>query len=168
MRKRGITLIELIIVIAILGLVISLGFSFVIFGQNIFGKGSTQAEIQSELRLANDIVKNELRYATVIELLPSVGTVINGSSYIYIDGNRLIYDKVDSAGNITKRELTGPNIINSTAAFALKKDTNDVNSINIILESKARDQQFAVTSEILLMNIRKMPAKTDFVIRFVE
>lgn len=168
MKKQGVTLIELIIVVAIIGIVITLGFSFVIFGQNVFGKGSTQAEIQSELRLASDIVKNELRYATMVELIPAVGTVVNGSSYIYINGNRLIYDKVDSVGVVTSRELTGPNIINTTAAFTLNTAVGGVNSININLESEARGQQFAVTSEILLKNIKNLAAKSDFVIRFIK
>ena len=168
MKKRGMTLIELIVVIAIVSIVITVGFSFVIFGQDVFGKGSTQAEIQSELRLASDIIKNELRYANAIDLIPDVGTVVNGSCYIYLSGNRLIYDEVDSVGNVTKRELTGPIIINSSAAFTLNMDENGLNSINITLESEARGQQFAVTSEILLKNIKNLAAKSDFVIRFIK
>lgn len=167
MRKiTAFTLIELIIVIAIMGFVIAAGFSVLLFGNNVFNKGSSQAEIQSDLRIASDAVKNELRYATEVTLLAAQETPVATYSYLYISGNRLIQATTDGSGNVTTRNLTEAVLTNVAAPFSLIVDANGVNFLNMVLESQSGDQAFNVTTEIILKNIKDLPASTNFVVKY--
>lgn len=61
--KKGFTLIELVIVIAILGIVIYLGFSFFSFGNRSFSRGQDQSSIQHSVRMASRYITDEIRTA---------------------------------------------------------------------------------------------------------
>jgi len=165
-RKKGFTLIELLIVMGIMGFVIAAGFSLLLFGNNVFNKGSSQAEIQSDLRIASDFVKTELRYVTEVTLLASQETPIAGYSYLYITGNQLVRVKTDGAGNATTTNLTEAILTNTTAPFSLLKDVNGINFLSMVLESQTGDQAFNVTTEIILKNIKDLPASANFVVKY--
>jgi prepilin-type N-terminal cleavage/methylation domain-containing protein len=64
-NRSGFSLIELIVVIAILSIVITSAFSLFSFGNTIFRKGSSQYNVQADLRLASDFITNQLRYAAL-------------------------------------------------------------------------------------------------------
>lgn len=61
--QKGVTLVELILVIAVLGFVMAAALSFFLFGTRTFTLGSNQARIQQEARLATTIVAADLRTA---------------------------------------------------------------------------------------------------------
>lgn len=165
-RIKGFTLIELLIVMGIMGFVIAAGFSLLLFGNNVFNKGSSQAEIQSDLRIASDVVKNELRYATEVTLLAAQETPVATYSYLYISGNRLVQATTDGSGNVTTRNLTEAVLTNASAPFSLLVDANGINFLNMVLESQTGDQAFNVTTEIILKNIKDLPATTNFVVKY--
>jgi prepilin-type N-terminal cleavage/methylation domain-containing protein len=60
-NSKGITLVELILVIAVLGIVSAAALSFFVFGLNTFAMSSSQTKVQQEARLATTVVGQELR-----------------------------------------------------------------------------------------------------------
>lgn len=63
---KGFTLVELIVTIAILGIVLVAVFNFFIFNLNTFGKGEDLSAVQFDVRMASEFVTKELRNVTVI------------------------------------------------------------------------------------------------------
>ena len=64
MREHGISLVELIISIGLLGLAILMGIQFFSFGISTYDRGETAAETRSNARLIAEIIEKELKYAT--------------------------------------------------------------------------------------------------------
>lgn len=62
-NDKGVTLIELILVIVVVGFVMAAALSFFLFGTRTFTLGSNQARVQQEARLATTIVSQDLRTA---------------------------------------------------------------------------------------------------------
>lgn len=66
--EQGLTLVELIIVIALLGVITMVAFRFVDFGVNAFRIGNEQVDEQVELRLAALNITQEVRNVFKVEL----------------------------------------------------------------------------------------------------
>lgn len=62
-NKNGVTLVELILVIAVVGIIMAAALAFFLFGTRTFTLGSNQAKVQQEARLATTIVSQDLRTA---------------------------------------------------------------------------------------------------------
>ena len=62
-KHRGFTMIELLVSLGILSIIISLGFSTLIFGTKSFGKGTDQATLQQDSRVIISLISNEVRNA---------------------------------------------------------------------------------------------------------
>jgi prepilin-type N-terminal cleavage/methylation domain-containing protein len=72
-NRKGVTLIELIIVIAILGIVIGAAYSFFFYGINVFAKGGIKSEIQQDLNQAAFYMTNRVRNVKKISLTSQPG-----------------------------------------------------------------------------------------------
>lgn len=75
-NKKGFTLIELIIVIAILGIVLTMAFNFFSFNLRTYNKGEDRAAVQFDVRMASDYITDELRNVNVISV---TDTALTGS-----------------------------------------------------------------------------------------
>lgn len=67
--RKGVTLVELIIVIAIIGIVISLAGTMMTFSIKSQAAVSKEFQIQSDMRLASEIINQELRYSSAVFML---------------------------------------------------------------------------------------------------
>jgi uncharacterized repeat protein (TIGR02543 family)/prepilin-type N-terminal cleavage/methylation domain-containing protein len=93
-KKHGFTLVEIIISIAIMGIVLMTIFSFYNFGSNTFIRGKDEYAAQSTARLANDYIFDQLRLATTASLSNSnPGTLDDDYSYFYVTGGQLYHYK---------------------------------------------------------------------------
>lgn len=70
-RDAGFTLIELLTVIAVSGILLTAVFSILISGFGNFKLGSNKAEIQSDIRLVENILQNELRNVVLFKIASS-------------------------------------------------------------------------------------------------
>jgi len=75
---RGVTLVELILVIAVVGFVMAAALSFFLFGTRTFTLGSSQARVQQEARLATTIVSQDLRTAVQVRAMVTGGVPETG------------------------------------------------------------------------------------------
>lgn len=91
--RKGITLIELILALALVSVVIILGFNFLKFGTIVQSKSSSEVEVQSSMRLMSEHINKTIRFATKAHTIPK-------SSFQYSqDGVR---DPITSYIGVTK------------------------------------------------------------------
>jgi prepilin-type N-terminal cleavage/methylation domain-containing protein len=69
-NKKGITLIELVIAMALLGIVIAMSFSMISFGNIVVKKVSDEFDVQSSTRLVTEYTNRIARYSTAAYTIP--------------------------------------------------------------------------------------------------
>ncbi|MHB8962688.1 MAG: PilW family protein [Saccharofermentanales bacterium] len=151
--KRGMTLIELVIAMAIAGVVASAAFSLFLFGNKIFGLGNRQYNVQSNIRLAANQITDEIRYAVDIEILSDMdATALADPSVIPHYINYAYYDDVQKAIVILNRNESRTIPIQPGGQLQFKKaETED--SLALTITSTDDGQVFYVDSEIFCLNL---------------
>ena len=69
-NQKGFTLVELLIVVALIGVVIAASFQFLHFGNMIHRRTVAEAEIQASTRLTSEHITQTVRYATKAHTIP--------------------------------------------------------------------------------------------------
>lgn len=69
-NKKGFTLIEVMVVVLLIGLVISMAFSMLFFGYNVFGLTSQEFDVQSNMRLAMEEINTMVRSSKALFAVP--------------------------------------------------------------------------------------------------
>lgn len=102
-EQKGLSLIELVIVLSLLGLVLAVGYSYLNFGLISYAQGEKQTIAQHGLRLTSSLVKNELRYARSVEIIVvpagfGSNDAAEGYGYFYTDNDSIMH--IDPAGQV--------------------------------------------------------------------
>jgi prepilin-type N-terminal cleavage/methylation domain-containing protein len=154
-NKNGLTLVEVIITTAIIGMIIAVVFSLFSFGNKTFYMSNSQYDIQSEVRFATDIIIKDLRFATSLEIL-SVDLIKDsnlqeeGFSYFYISDGKLynvIYDEVADSHNTV---IYGRNLDSNLSMFTQV----DSSTLGIAVFSQHKNQTYNIKTEIILLNLK--------------
>ncbi|MGE4354462.1 MAG: PilW family protein, partial [Oscillospiraceae bacterium] len=102
--KRGFTLVEVIVAMALLGMVISIAYSITGVSRKALNNSNDQFDIQNDIRIASSYVSNEIRFATELKIITysDVTAGMNahtaGYSYFYIHDGALYQAKyIDSS-----------------------------------------------------------------------
>jgi len=162
-NNAGLTLIELLVALGILGIVLTVCFSFLFFGYRSFGTGSAQFNIQSDIRIVMETVKNEVRYSSEFQVIPVSEvptTVTDGYKYIYVEGNSLKFKS--SAGS--NERLQGL-LFSSGPVFTLSK-TGGNYMLTVTLEGVYRDQDYETSTDVLIQNLEISADGSDNAIRY--
>ncbi len=98
-KQDGLSLVELMIALSLLGIVLALGFMYFNFGVQAFDRGERQTIAQQASRITSDFVTAELRFAKEIEINPTDGISESGDGYryIYLDDKSILFR--DENGN---------------------------------------------------------------------
>lgn len=145
-NQNGITLIELLIVIGIMGVVMSLGFSFLMFGTRTFKLSGERADNQFDVRMPTDFVSKEVRYADKVQILTSVPASQPANTYdIYLDASdQLIYNK---NGVIT----TIPGVT-GVDDYTFNVSRTSLNTLEYKI-GKSGTTKYDVTTQVVILNI---------------
>lgn len=106
-KQHGYSLAELVIVLALLSVILALGYSFYFNTTRAFIVGEKQAAVQQNVRVVADYITKELRYASIIQILdssasiPAEGSILDDFTYIFVNNN----------GSVEQRSKTGSRII---------------------------------------------------------
>ena len=154
-NKRGFTLIEMIVSMAILGIIMIGIISFFQFGNVMNVKDNEQYIIQSDARLDIDKIISEIKYANEIYLVdvkPTASEQVSSTySYVYIDNGKVFISiYVQENGSRINTILKGT-YIGSESNFS--KDVVSTDSLIIQLSSQYNSQTYKVDSTIKLQNL---------------
>jgi len=158
-QQRGLTLIELIIVLTLLVTVLSVGFSLYMFSRNALSKGEKQSDAQSQARIASLFITNELRTAETVKIYNKEITgisKIDGRNYIYFDEGekaiKFIHKKNDSSDvEINKKIAYTEKTPEGQLKF--KKVSDKIVSFDLTIAIKG--QTYKVESQINPLNLAK-------------
>lgn len=114
-EDTGITLIELLVTLAVLGFIISAIYTFYLSGLKSWNRSVDHMEFQQSARIALNKIINELRYATEVE--------------IRSNNNEMIYFRANYKGKSTffRFRLSGGQLL-----FEQRKDDDTHYSYNVI------------------------------------
>jgi prepilin-type N-terminal cleavage/methylation domain-containing protein len=161
-NRKGVTLVELLIVLALISVVSIIAFSFYFFGVRTFAKGESQSQAQYDIRMASTFVTREVRNAVSFQLVPIPTTYASGFEYLYIKNNQLIHyngtaiTKTD--GIITSHSFTLTSVTDS--------NNKPRNILKISLGATVDNQNYATDTEVVLNNIKTLPASSDVAIKY--
>lgn len=149
--KEGLTLVELIITVAILGIIISLIFPFLNFNYSSFIRSNNSYNKQIDLNKLIYIIEDELRFVDEIYIYDEI-EFDNSKNYIYIEDNNIIIKKANSK---SKKLITDNIIINDLvnleSYFSL---TNNLITINIKGRHLSNNEEINIKYTMELLNIK--------------
>ena len=147
-HNSGVTLIELIIVIALIGIVISVIFSMFFFGSGTFTRGESQYGLQNEARFAIDSLSRDLRFVREIEIIDdfSAATPEPYETIVY-------FDSVNNQIVKTFAGITMTYNLNTTSSNPLVFKKTSSNTLHYKLDGQDDGQDYILQSDILLLNV---------------
>lgn len=149
-KNDGITLVELIIVLALLGFVFSSIFSFYFFSNKIFTTAQKKSDIQHEATLAAEFITKELRTSTLVDISLDEGPPQSSESYNSYIGLRDGYLEYWHEGkNIL---LANGNIV--ALNLVINKNSN---LLEFHIRSHQEEQEYSIDSRVILLNLKELP-----------
>lgn len=154
-ETAGFTLIELMVTLALVGVVIAGGFSLYFFADRSFVSGTVVADVQADIQLAMQRMTNELRLAHKIEFIDTPEIPLeNDHHYLFINDAGLVVLRTKRGSGFFDEILTpmNPDIANYDLTFS---DVDEVpNTLKIELKSLIDGAPYSLESEIQVLNIR--------------
>lgn len=145
----GFTLIELMVTLALVGLVIAGGFSLYFFADRSFMSGSLVADIQADVQLAMKRITSEVQLAHSMNFQEPEGEPDPNLHSLSVEHGRVVL-----------RTQSGPQILTATdpevATFHLFFSAVDEapNTLRIELSSLNEQVPYSIGSEIQILNLR--------------
>ena len=158
-RKKGFTLVELIIFLALLGVVLAIGYRIFFFGQRAFAVGSDQFQLQSEIRKAGDFIIDEVRNATEIDIINTPFFAQTGYGYIYLHDSKIVYEYSGGTRDITDSLLKDEDV------FSIRNSGNR-NFLCIDMTGTLNGNSYNLSTEILLKNVVNKSPQSGKVIKY--
>ncbi|EYE89726.1 hypothetical protein Q428_01345 [Fervidicella metallireducens AeB] len=158
-RKKGLTMVELLISLALIGVIILLVSSIYIFGVKIFDKGTTQSNIQVETTQAGDFITKELRNA--VEITFNTPVNIREYSMIYLDKNIIKY-KPEGKTLEESVNKTDAIILDSNDLSFQTRNKNSMAFLNFTIKGTGKQQSYLLNSEVLLNNIKSIENSSSY------
>lgn len=149
-NNRGITLIELIISIAIMGVIVLAIMSLFGFGNKSFIYSNKRSDLQNQVQLVSNIITEEIRNATEISLNDTSPPFSDNTyNYITISGQKIIL-----VNNGISTEKTEAIITEYNPMFTLTELSNRNNIVSFTIKGTIDGQDYEVTTKVALNNIR--------------
>lgn len=157
LNKKGFTLIELIVVIAIIGMVITTIMSLLFFGYNVYSMTSNDYELQSSVRLAMENLGNTIRESKAVFAVPDATYKDEQWNYLTIDdGGTTVATYEWNGSGWNKNVILGPYPDVTFEIVFMKENTmSKDNSLEMFIEAKTKGgsvQRFAITTGYEVLN----------------
>ncbi len=149
-QKKGITLVELIIALALLTVILGMAYSFFSLGMTVFRKGAGQSDIQQNLRLTADIITREIRLASELQIIDPVtipDTVSDEYRYVFVNSaNSIEFKNKDGS----KKFLD--NGVNSMSVTLRFESMNSGKILGFALNASG-ENNYSIESEVYPLNL---------------
>ncbi|MCB2307954.1 prepilin-type N-terminal cleavage/methylation domain-containing protein [Clostridium estertheticum] len=151
-HKGGFTLVELIVTIAIMLMVITMVFSIGNFGNRYFKKTNIQIYNQEAVRLVGDYIKQDIRFAKVINSDKTIVKKQNEKSNYYAllyKGGHLVKQVIKNSDDTLVSEKTIGDLLTDLSFISV----TDKGMLKYKVTNNANGQNYSVTYEVILDNI---------------
>lgn len=100
-NKKGFTLVEVLVVLAIVGMVTTMIFSLLFYGFDVFSMTSKEYELQTNVRMAMQKTDNLVRYSTALFAVPDLTYMDDEWDYIGVseDNTKIVHYTWNSVTN---------------------------------------------------------------------
>jgi prepilin-type N-terminal cleavage/methylation domain-containing protein len=175
--KRGVSLVELTVVLALLSVVLAVGYLFYGFGTRTFAAGEIRSNVQQQARLASSYIEKELRYAFEVQLLDlatfTVPAVVGDDfQYLFLNGD----------GALEHRTIDGSNVLFyfddvriDLLEFSVSPANNGILSYSLRAVSDIAPQEYRLATEVYIDNlklsknlIKNIAGTTGNAIRYID
>jgi prepilin-type N-terminal cleavage/methylation domain-containing protein len=177
--ERGVSLVELIIVLALMSLVLAVGYMFYDFGVRSFNVGEARSNVQQNVRVASDYIARELRYSFEVQLLDNTfaipESVDDDFNYIFINGDGAVeHRSIDGSTVLFGGSVTG--VVTDLLEFGVSTGNDNILEYSIgALTTGATLQEYGVSSEMYIENlsfssnlIKNITGNTGTAIRYIK
>lgn len=155
--RKGFTLVETIIVLALISIVGLIAFSINLFGNKVFGKSSDKYNLISETNLASEYITKYIRFAYGVEILdkddeiPSSTKIADSSdpenSYIFVE-------KASGKCSINYRDKNGTKKVAEFTDCTLNFErTNNNKALIFTIDSRYKNEKYSVNSGVVPINL---------------
>lgn len=158
-NQIGLSLIELILTLALLGIIFTFMFTFFQFNYSTFFRSISEYDIQSSLNNVSRFIEEELRYSNQIKIIDN-NNFFEDKNYIYRE-NGVIFLKTNE--DIIKK-ITDDNIV-LIERISFKLSGNLV-TYEITGKSKINNEEYTVKSTIELLNIKNSSEKIGVAVEY--
>jgi prepilin-type N-terminal cleavage/methylation domain-containing protein len=138
MKKKGLTLVELIISIAILSIVMTIAFNFLLSNNKIFNNTSKSVEKKQNIRLAMEYISNKIMDADKVEWYISgakstAPLTVNNISIGDVPENYLNIDdkKIYISGNVIRYDADTSAIVSGVYSLQIEEKEKDLYFVKI-------------------------------------
>lgn len=170
--KKGYTLFELVVILALFSIVILLGLSFLIGANKNFKRSQENSEMYYQARRVSDAIRDEVRYAKTIDLI-GIGDIdlSSDNSYLFV---RVI---ADGLGELVLQYKTDETIISgqiivTPVDFTIIEDSNGNNTLSYTITSRVVNQvgnrEYDAETTVLLNNIKNGGSDSGICIEFTK
>ena len=155
LNNKGLTLMELIITIALIGIIISFMFMFFKFNYSTFFRSNRQYNVQTSLNNCARLIEEELRFADNIKIYSNKDDFHETKNYIYLDDSTI---KIKRMGNEPKSLIMENTVIVDKLRFQLK---GNLLISQIKGQSPKNKEEFIIESTIELLNFKNTANKIE-------
>lgn len=146
---KGLTIIELLIVLGLISIIIALAFQFNIFAIKGLKIGQDNAQVQHNVRLASDFITRELRNAYTINILSELPEPLDEDRrYIYVDGNTIKHYQSGEVNDIMINPPPG-----MVPELLFDKNPNNFRILKYTISGLYNGKDFELTSEVHPSNL---------------
>lgn len=178
-NRRGMSLVELTIVLALMSVVLAVGYLFYDFSVRSFNVGEARSNVQQNVRIASHYIARELRYAFEVQLLDNTfvipTNVTDDFEYIFINGDGAVEHRRLGASKVLFGGVdTGA--VTDSLVFGVSPNHDSILDFSIgAVTTGAAPQSYGVGTELYIENlklsknlIKNITEETGTAIRFIR
>ncbi len=151
-NAQGFTLIEVVVSMAILGLVLSMAYSLMGFSQKSLRSSNDYYDIQNDIRLASSYLCDQVRYATELNIIPADAVKTDAAyNYFYIQDGSLHQAKYVAATGTYDERTIANSLSDAESHFSVTNSTST--TLEIILTAQRDGKSYSISTNLNLENL---------------
>jgi len=154
----GLTVIELLIALLLLGVVLAVGYNFFSYSNTAFLQGGSQSNVQRDISMAGDTITRELRNATKVSNTAPTGEALYYCLRVDASHN-LLLETVTNGATSSKKLCSG--IVNGFTCSISGANYPYVLTFTLRGQDSNMNAEYVITSNVMLNNVTQSASLTN-------